>query len=464
MWNLELTGPHVWRQTQTQQTIDSFAEEDFNILNPRKLERGAGDGISRLDFPLYQWLVAALGKLGGTPAILSRMVSFLISCVMFWGIYALIVAAWSDRFAALVGAFAGALSPAIYYYGTSPLPDILALALGVWALVFLVRSTYGFHWGQVSLSLALVGLATLAKLPYILFAAGHIVWWVHHALPRGGWGGRRLLAVLALGLLALVPAVLWYAWAMPTWGASTTLDSLAFNNWDGAKFLEYVRFQLLEMYPRTLLSVALVPLFCWGCVQWFIHPTFKASRLINRILVAVAVATALFDLLEINVIGIYHDYYLLPAVPLLAIPVAMGGSHLLGLRKVWPQLMMVALIGLVPLMTYRRIHPRWRPENAEFNRDWVIYSNQLRAAVPEDALVVAGPDVSHNISLSYIHKKGWCWDHNQTFDATKLDEWHALGAQYLYCDDRSDDHQAAMAAKIGSPIAQFGSIFVYRLR
>jgi len=54
----DLVGVHVWRQTQTQATIDSFYTEDFNILNPRKLCRGEGDGIHRREFPLLQWTIA----------------------------------------------------------------------------------------------------------------------------------------------------------------------------------------------------------------------------------------------------------------------------------------------------------------------------------------------------------------------------------------------------------------------
>lgn len=35
-FNKEPTGVNVWRQTQTQGTIDLFFEEDFCIVNPKK--------------------------------------------------------------------------------------------------------------------------------------------------------------------------------------------------------------------------------------------------------------------------------------------------------------------------------------------------------------------------------------------------------------------------------------------
>ena len=40
---------------------------------------------------------------------------------------------------------------------------------------------------------------------------------------------------------------------------------------------------------------------------------------------------------------------------------------------------------------------RWSPENPGFNKDLLTYKNELRNAVPKDALVVAGNDKSHFI-------------------------------------------------------------------
>lgn len=55
----DLMSIHVWTQTQTQSTINSFYEEDFNILNPRRNDRGDTAGFLRMEFPLMQWTVAA---------------------------------------------------------------------------------------------------------------------------------------------------------------------------------------------------------------------------------------------------------------------------------------------------------------------------------------------------------------------------------------------------------------------
>ena len=64
-WNvfqMDLVSIHVWRQTQTQNTIQSFHEEDFNLFNPRQNHRGSGDGILRMEFPIMQWIFAGFYK------------------------------------------------------------------------------------------------------------------------------------------------------------------------------------------------------------------------------------------------------------------------------------------------------------------------------------------------------------------------------------------------------------------
>ncbi len=463
VWKLEPTGPHVWRQTQTLQTVDSFVEEDFCILNPRHLERGSGDGIARLEFPLYQWVVAAFGKIVGNTVLLSRLLSFLIACCAVWGLHALVLAWSGDRLQALIAAYAMYFSPVVYYYSVTPLPDMLALAVGVWSLAMLMRAQGLNATKWWACGMALAGLATLLKLPYAVFVTGAllaaILQW-----RREDYSLRLLLKLVALIAICCLPAAAWYAWVMPTWGSSGATGGLFTASWEGVDWRAIVSYQITQMYPRTLMSIVFLPIFLWGCLQLWRGARATRDRDRAWLLLAVCAAMLLFSIYELRVISTFHDYYLLPMVPFLAIAIAAGGSHLLQQRR-WALVGWMALILLLgaPLMTYRRIHPRWQPDQAEFNRDLAIYQSALRVAVPDDALVVAGPDVSHNIFLYYIHKKGWTWDANQPLDASKLQAWRDAGAKYFYCDDRNVDGHPAIQALLGPPIGSWGTVRVYAL-
>jgi hypothetical protein len=74
----DLISIHAWRQTQTQATTLSFYEEDMNILRPRRDERGNGEGVFRMEFPLFQWLNALVLKVFGKDIVVTRVFVFLI--------------------------------------------------------------------------------------------------------------------------------------------------------------------------------------------------------------------------------------------------------------------------------------------------------------------------------------------------------------------------------------------------
>ena len=77
----DLVGFHVWRQTQTQTTILNFAEEDLNIFNPKRNDRGSGDGIFRMEFPLAQWIIAIPVKVFKNDVLISRIMNFIFALI-----------------------------------------------------------------------------------------------------------------------------------------------------------------------------------------------------------------------------------------------------------------------------------------------------------------------------------------------------------------------------------------------
>src|SRR5690606_9089514 len=130
----DLMSIHVWRQTQTQSTIVNFYEEDMNILNPRRNDRGNTEGIYRMEFPLMQWLTACLYKVFGHHLMITRILMFLIGLLMVFGMYKLLFALFRNTTLSLIGAWTFNFSPSFYYYTINPLPDNLALCCSVWGL------------------------------------------------------------------------------------------------------------------------------------------------------------------------------------------------------------------------------------------------------------------------------------------------------------------------------------------
>lgn len=461
---MDLQGMHVWRQTQTQQTIDAYLEEDFNLFNPRLLERGKGDGIVRLEFPLYQWLVALMGKLAGGGVLLSRLFSFSLGLLGIWGVYWLLCAWLKARGIALLGAFLMCFSPAWYYYSVCPLPDVLALSLGIWGLVFLMRAIERFTWPRMVAIAICFGTASLVKLPYGMLYAAAGTWWMAALVRKPFLPRARMLGIAAILLLSTGPAVAWYTLGIPQWGTSGVTRGIFDRSAAWGSLPGIISYHALQMFPRILISFASLPFVLVGAAkggQWL--RKYRRISLQAWSWMGFCGAFSLFYAYEILTIGVDHDYYLLPIIPFLVALAGLGAWAMLTSRLVAWKVVAVCLLLAMPVMTYRRIHPRWEDANAEFNLDWALHRDALRAAVPDDALVVAGPDVSHCIFLYYIHKKGWCWDANQTFSAQRLRQWISDGARYLYSDDRHYDQDSAIGPLLGPEIGQYGSVRVYAL-
>ncbi len=461
VWGLPPTGPHVWRQTQTLQTIDSFVEEDFAIWNPRHLERGNGDGIFRMEFPLFQWLVAAVSKYVGGGVLVARILTMVVGLSATLGIHFFLLGLGRDRLTALIGSYLFAFSPVIYYYSITPLPDLLALAFAIWGSAFALRWPEGSKLRPMLWAVTLIGCGTLVKLPYIMFYAFPLAGILHALVARRAW--REGFLAGACVVLSVLPAAAWYAWVMPKWSNVGAVTGLFTPGVDRTLVTSILSNHAIEMIPRTLMSVASLPLAAIGFYHALRVPWTASKKMRAGMLAAFAAAFGLYYLYELVMISYYHDYYMQPLTVLLIIPAAIGAARWLRAKPRIAPVIAVGLLLIVPYMTYRRIHPRWRPENAEFNRDWVTYRQQLRQAVPDDALVVAGPDVSHNIFLYYIHKKGWSWDDNQTLDATKLAQWRDNGAKFLYCSDCGAQRLANIGPLLGNPIAVLGTVQIFPL-
>lgn len=78
---MDLTGVHLWRQTQTQHNIQNFYRQDNNIINPRynHLSLDTDSDIIRMEFPIMQWIIAQTYILFGESILLTRI------CMLLFG-------------------------------------------------------------------------------------------------------------------------------------------------------------------------------------------------------------------------------------------------------------------------------------------------------------------------------------------------------------------------------------------
>ena len=455
----ELMSIHVWRQTQTQSTINNFYEEDMNILNPRRNDRGDGDGIFRMEFPLMQWLVAATYHLFGKHLIVTRIIMFIIGLFSVFGIYKLLLYLFRIETLAIIGAWTFNFSPAFYYYTINPLPDNLALCCSIWGLAFFFKYVSDQRLLSIILSGIFLSLGTLCKLPFIVYYIVPIVYFVYFIIKKG-FEKKLFIRTIAMFSWSIAP-IAWYLTVIPQWHGNVIVKGMLKNEDSFGKIFDSLWFNFSSTLPELLLNYGSTLLFVAGFYFLFKRKAYKNVRFL--MLLGLSIMVLVYFFFEINAIAKVHDYYLFPFYPLLFSLVAYGAYHLLQLKKLFFRYLTWVLLIILPFACYLRMEVRWNPDSPGLNKDLLVYKNDIRDAVPDDALVVAGNDKSHYIFFYYIDKKGWGFQ-DDNLSANELADNIRKGAQYLYIDSRKIDNNPTIQPFLEKLIIEKGSIRIYKLK
>ena len=454
----EVISFHSWRQTYTQSTILNFYEEDMNLFQPRINDRGDGDGIFRMEFPLMQWTIACLYHLFGPHLIISRLFVLLAGFFTLWGMFRLLKTLLRNPIPAFIGAWALCFSPSFFYYTVNPMPDTLALCFSVWSLAFF------FQWHRHKTSSALLlsaffmSLSALCKLPFILFYTLPATYCLILFFRRRA--KETPVLILSFALSVLLPLI-WYIQAIPHWHGNGITSGMAGNTFSNDTLMDYYRHILVSTLPELLINYGSVPFFL--VAFYFLIKKQEHRKFIFPAFAACGLSLLGYYFFEANMIARVHDYYLFPFLPLLFILVAYGAWKIYEPGKKVVRFAVMGLLLLLPLFAGLRMKDRWNPDSPGFNKDLLRYKDELRAAVPDNALCIVGNDNSKSIFYYYIHKKGWAF-YNDWISGEEMKDRIAKGAEYLYSDSRSMEENPGIKPLLDTLLLEKGSVRVYKLK
>lgn len=455
----DLIGYHVWRQTQTQTTIENFYHEDFNILNPRINNRGNGTGIYRMEFPIMQWVFAGFYKIFGDHVIISRILSFITGLFSLWGIYFLLCSLFKRHQLALLGAWCFTFSPVFYYYMLNPLPDNFALCCCIYGMAFFFKWIDNRKFQYILLSAIFICLSVLAKLPFIVCTGGIGIFLLKD-LKKGGL--KNSLAAGFIYSCFLIIPLTWYLKVVGTWqGNGIVSGILSVSKSDIPIILDILQGNLISTLPELLINYGSVIFFVAGL--WILFYRKKYKNTLFPILLFWGIGTLLYFFFEMNMIGTVHDYYMFPFLPLLFIIVAYGTEKLVFQSAKIIRIVAFIALSILPVTAFLRADHRWNTANPGFNKNLLAYKNELRNAVPDSSLCIVGNDESPSIFLYYVNKKGWVFD-NDSLNCITLKAMINAGARYLYTDSKKVQGDSLIRKSIEKEIMQKGDIKVYKLK
>lgn len=463
VFTLDLRGVHVWRQTQTQQIIRNFAEEDFNILHPRVNHRGELDPVFRQEFPLMQWVYAVFFKLFGDHIIITRILSFLMGIFTALGMYRLGRRLFREPLFALVLAWAFYFAPNYFYYTLNPLPDLMCLCLSVWGLAVFVAWVNKRSVPRFLLAIFLLCLSVTIKAFYGVFLFVPAVWFVVD-LFRGFSGKKFLHATLAAFtiLVMLIPAYLWYLSAYENLVSGNILEVTSVSNGEQLKkYAGQLAFNLGVIVPKQTVGIVSIFFLIGGAFLIAKNKLHKNRMFIP--LVFLVLAPLAYLIIKLQTIGTYHDYYLHPFYPGLMIVTAYGFGRGLFAQKRIVSVGSLTALALLPLVAFVTENKRWSDKNLEFNPALLLHRDELRRAVPDTERVIVMNDASHYIWFYYLRKRGWALEEDR-LSAPDLRDKIRLGAKYLYSDSEKVNGDSAVLALVERVVLEVDGVKVMQLK
>lgn len=452
----EIRGAHNWRQSQTAWNIRNFVRHDANILNPRisNFNNPKDDNIYRYEFPIMQWSIAMVQKVFGEHVTIMRLSIFLLGAFTIIGFFFLLKALDLNDWSALIGAILLQFSPVFYYYSINPIPDNLALTGAVWYLYLILRY---FKEGKnnylIGASFCLL-IATWAKLPFLMFSIVSIVYFLKQVIRQKNID-KNLWFFVAIQFLILIPAFAWYAWVMPNWEGNGILHGIFKNQVEWSETRRIIHYQWHVMFPQKLLNyIVLVP----AILGLFLIRKNKFRWLVY----AQIGITFLYLILEFNMIGTVHDYYMMPFLPWLYIAVAFFVEQIIKIRYV--KYLTIPIIALSALLTFNYTKDFWSIEASYFNPDIYTYKKELQNAVPNDEKCIILDDYSQYIFSYAIDKTGYIYNNGALKDGWMNDLIRNKKNTYLYSDNRQIDENKLMQQYFDYLVLEAGSIRVYKLK
>lgn len=403
------------RQIQTAEVTRNLYREGFQVLAPTVHYLGPHNSLFLVEAPIFNLAVASLYWLGGDVyEPFGRLFSILGWIVSFILLYKL-----AREYIGKVGTVA-----ALFFYSFSPLsiltsrsfqPDQWMLTCSLAALYFLhlyvnKKNARSFSTSTAFflLSAGLASLSILLKIPSLLITTIPAIYLLK---ARSGF----FKAAVYYLSIAIIPALLWYAWAVSVNRAGNVISgSDQISNWFGFEV-----FLNPDYWSRIFgfeMNLVLLPV---GILLFLLGLATKLKE--NQLFLYVWLMSVILYFLIFNKHSMTHEYYHLPFLPIAAIFIGVGAQKIFEgvdtflVPKTWLFLIagLLLLMLMLPPTLARAYKPidrfRFVPETARLIKE---------ITKPSD-LVIGSMDAGPTL-VYYADRVGWTFEANRDEQASQF--------------------------------------------
>lgn len=412
--NPPLEVSHSWRQTTVAMVARNFYEVDANILYPRIDVGGDLSGITGMEFPLLNWLIALMAFLFGYADWYGRLINLIVSSVGCWYFYRLLKRFFGERHAFCATLI---LCASLWFaFARKIMPDTFSMSLVMMGMYYGVdyllheRPRIGSLLGYILLTMA----GVLSKLPSGYILVVFVLPMLDRALPlrRKAW-----FAVASVALL--IPVAWWYFLWVPH-----LVETYGIHHFFMGEGLGQGMTDLLNEWGLALRRFYDTALKFTGFAV-FVAGLFFAFHNRQKLLlhvVALAAAAFLLVMLSSGWTFVRHDYYMVPFVPVMAMVAGYGVAQVSNVKWCTVLLAAVALENILNYHSQFVIHENRRPVLA---LESVFDEFSLR-----DDLICINSGFDPTV-MYFTHRKGWVANNEQLLEESYRNDLQHRGCKYV---------------------------------
>ncbi len=443
--NAPPNGYHQWRESDTAAMTLNFFQEDASFFQPRCNQRGAGEGITGSELPLYSYVGALLYFVVGPHHLIPRLLTSAGGMVALLFLF-LAVRRMSGEGTAAWGSIALAFSPLFFFYSYKIMPDVWMLMFLMLALYLFVRHVQDGGWGiLVGSAVAMVLSATIKPLGLSLYLPMLLLLFQKK--------NSRTTAGLTMFSYVVVTFGLTLAWYLYARQLNETYGSPAFymghllsTFYEPLGQTWFYKKLFLQWPVELWIGWTMLPAFGYGC--------YRAVRdgVARFYLVWIMASYIVFALISAH--SGSHDYYTMIIVAPLA---ALSGLGLNGLWKAsgWRARVAVALAIIAPIGACVRVAPRFGLQD-QYDAIRVSVDDVIAR---EDLVMVE--ESSMAIRLYQLNRHGWPVRGDVTLTGIRgmIDQ----GGKWLVLEGPLNEYDPQLTGSFEQAAARIGPMFAYRV-
>ena len=194
-----------WRESDMSSMARNFYRNGMDFFHPQIDWGGQGPGYTESEFPLYPYLIALFYKLTGNWEPIGRIISFLFSLgtmIIFFRLSRYLF----NRKTAIAVSFFFTLSPILMIISNSIQPESVMFFFYIGAAYNFIRCIDSQFEKYYTSTILFTALALLCKITALNIG----ILFILTIIINKGWRWLLKPKVIILGLLGVLPSVIWY--------------------------------------------------------------------------------------------------------------------------------------------------------------------------------------------------------------------------------------------------------------